>query len=357
MNRAKAILEKDIDWAYFAEIAPRCGIQLLIYNSLNKVSSPDAIPRYIFDNLKKGYIAAVPKATLQYNETLEFLKLFSEKNIPVLPLKGPVLSKRLYGDIAARSVSCDIDLFVKEEDKARARQILEKEGYASLDGYCKKFSKDFLGQIVFTKPGAIMVDLHWKINPVPLKPGVMKEFWEGVRLEREGAVNYYELNEEELLIQLSVHFVNSVRFSQLRHACDIHHLLAKFGDTLNWAGLTGKARKWKLSNSLYAALIFSKTLFQSHVPDEALASLRPGFPKRLLIKALAKPDTVLMAGSKERRFIDTFLKHILFDIVEAESLRDFFAILFPPKGNIGGKPYFKRLAGGTAKLIKWAIAK
>src|ERR1700681_921232 len=60
---------------------------------------------------------------------LRLLELFQAAEIPVIPLKGPVLAQILYGDPVLREFE-DLDLLVRKRDVLRALQLLNAHGYA-----------------------------------------------------------------------------------------------------------------------------------------------------------------------------------------------------------------------------------
>ena len=287
---------------------------------------------------------------LQYKETLDLLGLFFEQGIRVMPLKGPVLSKRLYGTIAARGLSVDIDLLVEQKNKILAGKLLEEKGYNFMPDPIVETER--LWQYIYKKSDGTAVDLHWEISPTSFYKERMKVFWEGTRLREEEGIRYYEFKEEELLTYLSVHFVDSTYLTGLRHLTDIDKLLAKYKDTLNWANVVEKAKKWQLSASLYTTLDLSKRLLGSHVPEDVLKKLKPGIIKCIFIAIFANKRVILHRDSRRKRFIENFLKYLLFQILETKSLKDYFTIFFPPKEKMGNKGYSQRLARGIVRFIR-----
>src|SRR5439155_19507783 len=106
--------------------------------------------------------------------------LFQEHRIPMAALKGPMLSRYLYGDLASRS-SGDIDLLVKREDVLRIRDVLASSGYRvastlhwNSDSACLR-SKDM--EMSFESPSGVRIDLHWRL---------MRQYFAGVFDERSG---------------------------------------------------------------------------------------------------------------------------------------------------------------------------
>jgi hypothetical protein len=96
------------------------------------------------------------------NATLgEALAALEGEAVHVLPLKGPVLSERLYADPLAR-LSTDLDLLVHEEDFARARQVLESLGYQSEQGPAARYLRRYHHHISLTAPHRPTIELHFR---------------------------------------------------------------------------------------------------------------------------------------------------------------------------------------------------
>lgn len=94
---------------------------------------------------------------------------FRNDAVPVIFLKGPALSQRLYGDLTMR-VSADLDILVKPEDFYKAVKVLEQAGFRN--EYIKKeftskqsdyFFKNYR-HITFSKDGSSQIELHWQLN-------------------------------------------------------------------------------------------------------------------------------------------------------------------------------------------------
>lgn len=347
-KKAREILRKGIDWEFFTESAMRSGLAFVFHKALNKIDCHSLTPEGLIDKLKVAYLYAVHKITPQHTETVRLLSLFSEKGIPVVPLKGPFLSKRLYGEIAARGLSVDIDLLIKEEDKERSRKALKEAGY-SLTSPGAVW--DRLGQDVFRKKGSTVIDLHWDIAPALFCAERTKGLWEGTRPAEECGVRFYEFKEEELLLQLAAHLTSSVFLLQLRYITDANELLTQYGDSFDWKGIVEKSKRCRLSVSFYTILLLSRRLFGSPVPDWVLAELAPALPKRILIRLLTKRRVVLQRNSRRRQFIEKILKYILFQLLEARTTEEYLAILFPTKEKMGGKTHIGRITGGILKFF------
>ena len=95
----------------------------------------------------------------------ELLADFAAAGLPVIALKGFVLSQALYGD-PFRRVSCDVDLLVRPEDRARADALLVDLGFDR----SKWLGTAAASESEYTRPAApgrpaLLADLHWDVVP------------------------------------------------------------------------------------------------------------------------------------------------------------------------------------------------
>ena len=94
---------------------------------------------------------------------------FNQHSIAVIPLKGPIASKQIYGDFTAKS-SRDIDLLIKEEQLEKCIKEIENQGYInsypfnSLNKKQKKAFQKSNNQLAFFHPKKkIQVEIHWRL--------------------------------------------------------------------------------------------------------------------------------------------------------------------------------------------------
>ncbi|MCX5667358.1 MAG: nucleotidyltransferase family protein, partial [Candidatus Omnitrophica bacterium] len=197
-------------------------------------------------------------------------------------------------------------------------------------------------------------DLHWDITMMVRSRGRIEGLWRSAAPVDSGGVRYHYFKPEELLLYLSAHLVNSGAFRQLRHIRDIERLIERYGNEIDWNSVVGKAREWRLSGSLYAALVLIRQSSGfAEKWENVLRELKISLPKRLFIRFFADKKVVTGDGFR-RRFLDAFLSYTFFEIVEAASLKDYLDIFkrvfFPPRETIGGSGYCLRIVKGAVKL-------
>lgn len=95
----------------------------------------------------------------------ELLSAFAAADLPVIPLKGFVLSRHLYGDPFRRN-SSDFDCLIQPADRERARRLLLELGFACVIEGGPRLAHGACWHKAGAAPdGGVNLDLHWAIRP------------------------------------------------------------------------------------------------------------------------------------------------------------------------------------------------
>ena len=171
----------------------------------------------IDDLLKEKYSKEhLPEKFGQLFQVGEFIKLsdaFREATIPFIPLKGPILSHRLYNDACFRYYT-DLDFLIPLNSIKEAIRILETSGYKaySLDWPTNlKKERTFIkrkNQIVYVHPEKqLTIEIHWKLLPFEITNSntlseVLKSNGYQIRFQER---NFQGFNNELELLYLIIH--------------------------------------------------------------------------------------------------------------------------------------------------------
>jgi len=351
-QKAAELIKEGIDWDLFCVSAMKAQAAVLIYNTLKGLAHYERIPGMIFDRLRSAYLYILPKAARQHMGSLDVLKIFYENDIPAIPLKGAVSSKRIYRDIESRGASADIDILIKWKDRERAHKALTGKGYSFSPP--DEIGK-WLWQETCSGPGPYIIDIIYDIWRRGINSEAIAGLWDGAGKTSDNGVVYYEFREEEFLIYMAQYLVTADNgYKCLKHVCDINEFLNLHSDKLNWDGIIDKAEKWRLKASLYTAIYLAKSLFNGRVPVSALNAVRPPFFKRILIKTFFNRK-VMFRENIRRKIMDRFLRDIFFELIEARSMKEYASILnrvfFPPKEIMGNRNYISRIFQGFLKTF------
>jgi hypothetical protein len=115
------------DWTEYLRLVDRHRTPALSWAALGRVPGLE-IPEPARQELQKRSNACRMQAVSHCLLLAEVLKGFNHAVIPAMPMKGPLLSLELYGDVGLRQ-SHDLDLMVTPEDLARAQACMESMGW------------------------------------------------------------------------------------------------------------------------------------------------------------------------------------------------------------------------------------
>lgn len=116
-------LEAGSDWTEYVSLVDRHRTPALSWAALNRVPGI-VVPEFAKQELQKRSDACRMKAMQHCLLLAEVLRRFNRAAILVMPLKGQILSLKLYGDVGLRE-TLDLDLEVAREDLGKAQACLE----------------------------------------------------------------------------------------------------------------------------------------------------------------------------------------------------------------------------------------
>lgn len=126
-EKITSLCRECVDWNAFVSLVNRHRVPALVYANLCKHAG-ERLPGDIREKLKERSSQARKQALHCAVELVRLIKMFVEHGIGVIPLKGPLLSLRLFGDPGTRHAR-DIDLMIRPEDLDRIDKLLASEGY------------------------------------------------------------------------------------------------------------------------------------------------------------------------------------------------------------------------------------
>jgi len=156
------------DWAEFVRLVDRHRTPAVSWAALNhpqRASLPEPVKR----ELQKRSDACRMEAVTQCLLLASVLKAFNGAGIPVMPLKGQLLSFDLYGDLGLRQ-SRDLDLAVAEEDLLKAIACLETMGWIPDPStwfpltprqWASVLQHEYHLEFVHSQTGCLL-ELHWR---------------------------------------------------------------------------------------------------------------------------------------------------------------------------------------------------
>ncbi|MDG4850884.1 nucleotidyltransferase family protein, partial [Peribacillus frigoritolerans] len=259
----------DIDWEIFLRLAWHHRVYPLIYSKLKKEDN-NRIPPHVIQTLYKDFKKNTFQMLLLSGEMEQVSKLFTENQIRLLYLKGPVIAADIYGDISLRT-SKDLDMLISMTDLKRTEELLLSIGYEKEE--VPNVLNDWKWRnhhVVYFHPQKnIQLEIHWRLQPFPLKEPKFNELWERKRVSTLTSYPVYFLGKEDLLLYLISHGARHGWF-RLRWLLDIDHMLRKEFKLEDINPLISKYKNRKLVGQ---ALILTSELLKTDI-NEAWEKLK-----------------------------------------------------------------------------------
>lgn len=112
-------------WQTFQLACQVHGVAPLLHEKLSEVGWLDPTLKAW---LVEQYRSNTQRLAKMHQELQEILALFGQHDLPLLPLKGSILSAVFYGDAGLRPMA-DLDLLIKPQDFANSIELLAQLGY------------------------------------------------------------------------------------------------------------------------------------------------------------------------------------------------------------------------------------
>lgn len=269
-ERMCSFLEAGIDWELVLREATRHRVILLFFQTLKELRGT-AIPSSVRTRLEEHQRSVRILNTFLVQELGNVVQHFREREIPLLTLKGPLLSKTAYGDISMRR-SVDADIVIPRNQFSEAMRLLRQIGYEpiakrkQIDGWRKKLSLYLDGQWEFTRGNAFTLDVHTRLMPPGYSfPAAFRPFWEQsqeIRLRNDVVVR--GLSPEDRILVLAHHGMKN-QWQSLRHVVDIAEVI-RAEQALEWRFLRRRAQSMHATRVLKLALRLAHDLLDVMLP-------------------------------------------------------------------------------------------
>jgi len=278
-KKIKQLLHGGINWDSFIGWVERHEVIPLVHQSFDKIGK-NAFPEYVRRRLSIHSMYNSALASEQIYEIIRISNMFTDHNIPVIPLKGPVLSWKIYGNLSHRQVG-DIDLLIPFEHMVHANELLCQNGYHNqseieqMNFTSKQRQALFKIRQHIRYTGKHTVELHWR-----LLCNRNEEYWHNLTCLDVKGTNLTSMGNESLFLYLCAHGARHWWFN-LKWLCDIHQILST-DNAIEWAILAKQASIMGNERSFLQAVWLSHTLLDSPLPT----LIKDEFSKKPLPKSL-----------------------------------------------------------------------
>ena len=263
-DRIRLLTSQQLDWDYFFQLARRHAVVPLVYHRLKFHVSPEHLQTF-----KKHSLENAARNVVLTAELCRLIEVFADAGIEAIPYKGPILSLFAYGDLSLRRF-VDLDLIVRKQDVARARDLLLDDNYAlskSLTAEQQELLLRTQHNLQFTKNNRqLIVELHWEVAPHLFASTVQGDaLWSNLVPFKINDTDVKTLSADDLLFSLCVHGSRHL-WERLGWICDIAELISRH--RLNWTALLERAAKADSERMFLLGVHLAQQLLQTQLPEE-----------------------------------------------------------------------------------------
>lgn len=309
-QRLQNLTTPDLNWDLIFQSAEEHALIPLIYNNLKEKSL--IVPSVFFEKLRLYALRIAGRNAVLKRDLLGVLQLLDANGIQAIAYKGPVLAKRLYGNVALRYFD-DLDLLLQKENILKAKELLLKEGYqpkkdlAGLNSAQERAFLDFHYSYDFiSKNSGHQLEIHWKIVPKTFSLALDYEgIWNrSVVMEFEGRpVRVFSA--EDLLLILCVGGTKHV-WKRLSRIVDIAQAL-RLHPNLNWDPVLSHAKKAGAERILFVGISLASILFEAPLPENLRLQTEQdpmvtSLVKRITAHIFSKPETANIVVQPDDQF-------------------------------------------------------
>jgi hypothetical protein len=269
-NQEEAIREAIVagpDWMEYLRLVDRHHTPALSWAALQRVTGLD-IPGETRRKLQERSDFCRLEALRHSSILAAILKVFNRDGIPVMILKGPVLSQDLYGDLGLRK-SQDLDMAISLNDMSRAQASLNLLGWHLDSSYFpmtprqwEKLWRTEHHLSYFRSQEGCVLELHWR-NHWDL-PDQTASQWAGSTISVWQRCSIQAMNPIDRVLYLCSHG-GTHAWSRAKWLGDLARIVAE--GRVNWKEALGRARSTNQEKPLLACFQLLHVVYRLPLPD------------------------------------------------------------------------------------------
>lgn len=292
-ERIGVILSQPIQWDLFLSLVLKHRVIPLVYKTLHDLKI-QSIPPYVMNFLKQEYEKNALKSLVLTGEMTKLIRLFRDRGVSSLVLKGAPLAEKIYQDVTFR-MSKDIDLLVPWEDLSGAEKILlaagyEKKttGFALTPRQSRACLNKYHHHVYLNRELKTCVELHWKMHQIDLK---FSPFLINRRCIEVSGFSVPVLLDDEWVFFLMIHG-SSHKWMRLHWLIDVERFFKC--TKIDWDKIMELAEHSQTNLIIHQTILILDEIFQPDFPDwlikVALRDKKAGRLAGEVIKHLFSPD-------------------------------------------------------------------
>jgi len=271
-DRLRALLLKEIDWDYLAQIALAHGVMPLLHRHLDAMG-PEAVPPRALERTRDRFHANARRNLFLTAQLLHLLDSLEANGVAAIPYKGPVLAAFAYGDPALRQFG-DLDIWIRRDDVSRAMGLLLAQGYrlqCSIQNPKSKIHNAYLRSQCehhfLRDEGKVAVELQWAIAPRCYGLSLDDErLWERLVPVSLAGTTVRSFSTEDLLLMLCMHGYKHY-WERLDWICSVAELV-RARPAIDWEQVMSRSHTLSCERILLVGLCLASDLLGVILPGE-----------------------------------------------------------------------------------------
>lgn len=304
-----------VDYRRVLEVAFRHGLKPLLHAKTKSISG---LPDFFVEDLEESYNKNLARNIFLWSQLKKIAEAFNSENVSFIIFKGVLLAEEYYGDIGLRPM-VDLDILVLEKERHKAGEILGGLGYSIPADYDADFAEKYRSHVPYTSEHRIRhsVEVHWALTQKVRFNLDMDGIWVGSETYGLDGVPAKNMSRERLLSYLCIHFTHHLHYPEgsfrpkLIWLYDIHLLVSQGG--VDWDSIVETARLERTKTALYATFYLAKKLFDTNVPSQVLAKLKPGFIRSRLLQFLLDDSSLYFRRFPRSKLACTLISEMLIE--------------------------------------------
>lgn len=277
------LLEQPIRWDLFYQLVIKNRVWPLVYKNLNHCINKAENP--VFLRIENQYKRSQLSSLLLVKELIIVMEYFNKHDIKAISVKGPLLAKSLYGDIAMRA-SRDLDILVPISELQKVDDLLSRMNYVKdepiehLTNRQERYIINTFHHYSYHNSSGVQLEIHWRLS-TDYDKITFEEIWKNRREVFLFGRKMNVLGEEENLAYLILHG-SKHGWKRIRWLCDVKELLKD--QKIDREKFEKRCRELKILHLVEQTYFLFHVVFQS----EDKSGLRLSGHKRAVGKRLAK---------------------------------------------------------------------
>jgi len=270
------LMSETVEWESVFERSVRHGTTALLVHHIHEHRLADAVPEPWMSQLR-GYAHAILRHNVcAVGELRRVVTALDDAGIASLPIKGPLLAKRYYRNVALRRF-VDLDLVVERSQVLTAMSELSRLGYEP--GYdrsavdLQRAIDAHLGIEMVHPERGMVVEVHWALlnRTYDVDLGI-EDVWKRADTMAVGTSQVSFMTTEDVLLYLCVHGAKH-HWAALKWACDVAELL-RASPSMDWGVVMQRAEAARCTRLLLLGVGIAHRWLAAPVPDPVLDAAR-----------------------------------------------------------------------------------